>query len=122
MTINKPTPDCCVDFAFQRIGGKYKGRILYSIHTNGVLRYGQLKKSIKGITPKMLTQTLRELENDKLLHRKVYTEVPPKVEYRLTDSGQKLIPFIEFLKEWVEELVSTNPDHELHEHHELYGR
>ncbi|TCC93626.1 transcriptional regulator [Pedobacter frigiditerrae] len=122
MTLNKPTPDCCVDFAFQRIGGKYKGRIMYSIHTHGVSRYGQLKKLIAGITPKMLTQTLRELENDKLIHRKVYTEVPPKVEYTLTESGQKLIPFIEYLKEWVEELVSSNPDHELYKHHELYGR
>jgi DNA-binding HxlR family transcriptional regulator len=122
MTLDKPTPDCCVDFAFQRIGGKYKGRIIYSIHTNGVSRYGELKKTITGITPKMLAQTLKELENDKLIYRQVYNEVPPKVEYTLTDSGKKLVPFIEYLKEWVEELVASNPDHELYEHHKLYGR
>jgi DNA-binding HxlR family transcriptional regulator len=121
MTIYKPTPDCCVDFAFQRIGGKYKGRIIYSIHIHGILRYGQLKKAISGITPKMLTQTLRELENDKLISRKVYVEVPPKVEYTLTESGRKLIPFIEYLKEWVEDLVASDPGHELYEQHELYG-
>jgi DNA-binding HxlR family transcriptional regulator len=122
MTVHKPTPECCVDFAFQRIGGKYKGRIIYSIHIHGTLRYGQLKKTISGITPKMLTQTLRELENDKLISRKVYVEVPPKVEYTLTGSGQKLIPFIEYLREWVEDLVASNPGHELHEQHDLYGR
>ena len=122
MTIHKPTPECCVDFAFQRIGGKYKGRIIYSIHVHGILRYGQLKKAISGITPKMLTQTLRELENDKLVSRKVYVEVPPKVEYTLTESGRKLIPFIEYLKEWVEDLVASDTGHELHEQHELYGR
>ena len=122
MIMHKPTPECCVDFAFQRIVGKYKGRIIYGIHVHGILRYGQLKKTINGITPKMLTQTLRELENDKLISRKVYVEVPPKVEYTLTESGRKLIPFIEYLKEWVEDLVASDPGHELHEANELYGR
>ena len=116
------SPECCVDYAFQRIGGKYKGRILYGIHRNGVLRYGELKRSISGITAKMLTQTLRELENDKLVFRKVYVEVPPKVEYTLTESGRKLIPFIEYLKDWVVALVASDPAHELHEQHELYGK
>ena len=69
----------------------------------------------------MLTQTLRELENDKLVYRKVYVEVPSKVENTLTQSGQMLIPFIEYLKDWVIELVSSDPSHELHERHELYG-
>jgi DNA-binding HxlR family transcriptional regulator len=111
----KPAPECCVDYACQRIGGKYKGRIIYSIHRNGVLRYGQLKKAITGVTSKMLTQTLRELEDDKLVNRKVYLEVPPRVEYTLTASGQKLIPFIEYLREWVEELVDQDPDFNFHE-------
>ncbi|TGE22745.1 winged helix-turn-helix transcriptional regulator [Hymenobacter metallicola] len=114
MAADKPTPGCCVDFAFQRIGGKYKGRILWCIHESGLQRYGQLKKSISGITPKMLTQTLRELEQDKLVHRQVYLEVPPRVEYTLTDSGRKLIPFIDYLKQWVEELVEQDPTVDLH--------
>jgi len=67
-----------------------------------VLRYGELRKSIKDITPKMLTQTLRELEDDGLISRKVYVEVPPKVEYRLTNVGVELIPFIRYLNEWGE--------------------
>lgn len=59
-------------------------------------------KKFNGVTPKMLTQTLRELEDDKLLKRKVYHEVPPRVEYSLTDTGKELIPFIEQLKKWGE--------------------
>src|SRR6188768_2124801 len=90
---------CPVDYAFRRIGGKYKGRILWHVHLNKVLRYGELKRTLPDITTKMLTQTLRELEEDSLLNRKVFHEVPPKVEYTLTDYGSELIPVIEHLKE-----------------------
>ena len=94
-------PICSVDYAFRRIGGKYKGRIIWYLrHNKNVLRYGELRKIITDITPKMLTQTLRELEEDRLVTRKVYHEVPPKVEYSLTDDGQELIPFINHLREW----------------------
>ncbi len=91
---------CPVDYAFRRIGGKYKGRILWYLHLHLVMRYGQLRKTLHDITPKMLTQTLRELEEDKLVIRKVYHEIPPKVEYALTETGLELIPFIEYLKNW----------------------
>ncbi|AQX01854.1 winged helix-turn-helix transcriptional regulator [Elizabethkingia anophelis] len=101
---------CPVDYAFKRIGGKYKGRILWHLHLEDIMRYGELRKTLRDITPKMLTQTLRELEDDNLLHRKVYQEVPPKVEYYLTETGVELIPFIEHLRKWGEkEMVkSTN--------------
>lgn len=92
---------CAVDFAFQRIGGKYKGRILWVLR-EGCLRYGELNRAVVGITPKMLTQTLKELEADKLITRKVYLEVPPKVEYSLTQTGMELIPFISQMKSWGE--------------------
>ena len=92
---------CSVDFAFQRIGGKHKGRIIWYIYNNqNKLRYGELKRKLESITPKMLTQTLRELEVDDLLNRKVFKEVPPKVEYSLTQTGEELIPFIEHLRLW----------------------
>lgn len=92
---------CSVDYAFRRIGGKYKGQIVWYIHSReGVLRYGELKKMIDNISPKMLTQSLRELEEDNLIKRKVYPEVPPKVEYSLTTTGLELIPFIGHLHEW----------------------
>jgi len=91
---------CPVDFAFRRIGGKYKARILWHVHRSKVLRYGELKRTLPDITTKMLTQTLRELEGDTLLNRKVYMEVPPKVEYTLTAIGEELIPSIRTLMTW----------------------
>ncbi len=99
---NIDMPICAVDFAFRRIGGKYKGRVLWYLHQYKMLRYGALRRSILDITPKMLTQTLRELEEDGLVHRTVYQEVPPRVEYTLTETGKELIPFIDHLRKWGE--------------------
>ena len=97
---------CAVDYAFQRIGGKYKGRILWVLR-DGFLRYGELNRAVVGITPKMLTQTLKELETDKLIARKVYLEVPPKVEYSLTETGKELIPFISQMRAWGEKQIAV---------------
>jgi len=90
---------CPVDFAFQRIGGKYKGRIIWFLKDD-VLRYGELRRKVEGISPKMLTQALKELETDGIIDRKVYHEVPPHVEYNLTASGRQLIPSIDSLRLW----------------------
>lgn len=98
---------CAVDYAFQRIGGKYKGRILWVLR-DGLLRYGELNRAIVGITPKMLTQTLKELEADELITRKVYPEVPPKVEYSLTETGKELIPFISQMRSWGEKQIAAH--------------
>jgi DNA-binding HxlR family transcriptional regulator len=98
---------CPVDYAFQRIGGKYKGRILWFLRDR-VLRYGELKRTVEGVTPKMLTQTLRELETDELITRKVYFEVPPRVEYALTTTGVELIPFINQMRIWGERQMALN--------------
>jgi DNA-binding HxlR family transcriptional regulator len=91
---------CAVDYAFKRIGGKYKARILWYLSMKKVLRYGELTRTLPDITTKMLTQTLRELEDDNLIARKMYPEVPPKVEYTLTETGKELIPFIAHLHTW----------------------
>ncbi|VXC04844.1 Uncharacterized HTH-type transcriptional regulator YybR [Flavobacterium sp. 9AF] len=101
------SPTCSVDYAFKRIGGKYKGRILWYLHQHSILRYGELDRTMPDITTKMLTQTLRELEQDYLIKRKVYLEVPPKVEYSLTDVGNELIPFISYLKEWGDKQIEN---------------
>ncbi len=90
---------CPVDLAFQKIGGKYKGRILWFLK-DGVIRYGELRRKVEGISPKMLTQALKELEADALVERKVYHEVPPHVEYNLTPRGEQLIPAINLLRLW----------------------
>ncbi|KEO75674.1 transcriptional regulator [Anditalea andensis] len=97
---SETTQMCAVDYAFKRIGGKYKGMILWYLHSKTVLRYGELSRTVPNITTKMLTQTLRELEEDQLINRKMFHEVPPKVEYSLSEKGRELIPFIEYLHNW----------------------
>jgi DNA-binding HxlR family transcriptional regulator len=95
----KNSPVCPVDYAFQRIGGKYKARILWALYER-IMRYGELRRRIADSTPKMLTQVLKELEHDGLINRKVYFEMPPKVEYSLTGDGRDLMPFIQLASEW----------------------
>jgi DNA-binding HxlR family transcriptional regulator len=104
--IKSKQAQCPVDYAFQRIGGKYKGRILWVLR-EGILRYGGIKRAVIGITPKMLTQTLKELEADELITRKVYLEVPPRVEYSLTGTGKELIPFISQMRSWGEKQMAS---------------
>lgn len=103
-----PDTVCAVDYAFQRIGGKHKGRVIYQLR-NGIKRYGELRRLVTGITAKMLTQVLRELEEDNLLTRHVYLEVPPRVEYQLTDTGKELLPFIMLLSEWGRKQMGREP-------------
>ncbi|MFD0795121.1 winged helix-turn-helix transcriptional regulator [Mucilaginibacter litoreus] len=98
--LTEGTQLCAVDYAFKRIGGKYKARILWYLDMKKVLRYGELNRTLPDITTKMLTQTLRELEDDQLIIRKMYHEVPPKVEYSLSETGRELIPFIAHLHNW----------------------
>ncbi|SRR6266496_2098750 len=96
---------CPVDYAFQRVGGKYKGRILWYLKED-VLRYGKLKRLVEGISPKMLSQALNELEEDELVIRKVYMEVPLRVEYSLTETGAELIPVIDQMRLWGEKQMN----------------
>ncbi len=84
------------------IGGKYKVMIIWFLYQNKVLRYNELQKTIKDITPKMLISQLRELEDDGIIGRKVYPVVPPKVEYSLTAKGESLIPILLEMKKWGE--------------------
>ncbi len=102
-----PIPKCGIDYAFQRIGGKYKGSILWRLR-NGIMRYGELRKTVTGVTPKMLTQALRELEDDGLITRTVYVEVPPRVEYQLTETGTELLPFLLVLRDWAKQQMQAN--------------
>lgn len=90
---------CPVETTLSIIGDKWKVLILRDLFT-GTKRFNELKKSLKGITQKMLTQQLREMEGDGLLHREVYPVVPPKVEYSLTELGKTLKPVIDSLYDW----------------------
>jgi DNA-binding HxlR family transcriptional regulator len=95
----KETTSCPVTTALTVIGGKWKVIILW--HLQGrVRRFGELQKSIAGISQKMLTQELRDLEESGLVFRKVYPVVPPRVEYSLTEFGRSLAPVLEQLCEW----------------------
>jgi DNA-binding HxlR family transcriptional regulator len=91
--------DCPLHAAINVVGGKWKTIILYML-ADQTLRFGELKKTIPKITQKMLTQQLRELESDGLVTRVVYPEIPPKVEYSLTDLAKDLRPILAQLCTW----------------------
>ncbi|MBQ8935833.1 MAG: winged helix-turn-helix transcriptional regulator [Oscillospiraceae bacterium] len=83
------------------IGGKWKLRIVYMLAFHKVLRYGELKRLLSPVTHKMLTAQLRELEKDGLVSRKEYQQIPPKVEYSLTEMGRDLKPVVKEMYLWI---------------------
>ncbi|CAH2212822.1 winged helix-turn-helix transcriptional regulator [Tepidibacter aestuarii] len=99
--MKKELPLCPVEITLTLIGDKWKVLILRDL-INGTKRFGELKKSIGSISQKVLTQQLRSMEEDGLIERKVYAEVPPKVEYSLTEIGSSLKPILDSMWEWGE--------------------
>lgn len=95
----KDLPKCPIEATIKMIGCNWKILIIREL-LSGTKRFGELKKSVKGITQKVLTAKLREMEETGLVERTVYPQIPPKVEYTLTDVGYSLRPVIEALKEW----------------------
>lgn len=91
--------NCPVESTLDLIGGKYKALILWHL-SESTLRFSELKKSISGATAKMLTQQLRELEAQNLIHREVFPVIPPKVEYSLTELGRSLLPILVAMRDW----------------------
>ncbi|GGD43878.1 HxlR family transcriptional regulator [Emticicia aquatilis] len=91
---------CPVTATMQVLGGKWKCILINAIYITSPARFGELKRSVKGITQSMLTQQLRELEDDGIISRKIYAEIPPRVEYTLTDFGLSLSPIIQTMAEW----------------------
>ena len=100
-------PPCPVEITMELIGNKWKILILREL-MEGTKRFGELKKSIGAITQKVLTQNLRAMEDDGLLERKVFAEVPPKVEYTLTDTGYSLKRVLNSMFMWGEEYKKNN--------------
>ena len=90
---------CPVAATLDLIGGKYKALILWHL-SEGKLRFSELRKVVKNATPKMLTQQLRELEAQDLIHREVFPVIPPKVEYSLTELGRSLMPILVAMRDW----------------------
>jgi DNA-binding HxlR family transcriptional regulator len=97
----KELPPCPVETTLMMIGDKWKVLIIREL-LPGTKRFNEIHHSIDGVSQKVLTQKLREMESDGLLERKVYAEVPPKVEYSLTELGKSLGPVLDSLKEWGE--------------------
>lgn len=87
-------------YTLSLISGKYKMTILYTLMEFGVVRFNEMKKYIGGISYKTLSVTLKELEADRLIHREEYPQIPPKVEYSLTQRGKSLIPILDAMCEW----------------------
>lgn len=98
---------CSFEITIDLIGGKWKPLIIWHLGTKGTKRFNELKRLMPKITQKMLTQQLRELESDNLVQRKVYTQVPPKVEYSLTDLGKSLMPILSKMCNWGEEYYKS---------------
>lgn len=97
---------CPVEAALDIIGGKWKGVILY--HLRGeTRRFNELRRLIPDVTQRMLTKQLRELEQCRIVRRKIYREIPPKVEYSLTEFGETLTPILESLAIWGSEYDET---------------
>ncbi|MEU6546727.1 helix-turn-helix domain-containing protein [Streptomyces sp. NPDC046859] len=96
---------CGVDAALDVVSGKWKGLILWELDEHGVRRFAELRRALPGVSEKMLTQHLRELEEDDLVHRKVYAEVPPRVEYSLTEHGRTLNQALGALGAWGTERI-----------------
>ncbi|MCJ8162825.1 winged helix-turn-helix transcriptional regulator [Acinetobacter zhairhuonensis] len=104
------SPGCAVEAAIGILDGKWKSIILWHLLTEHTLRFSEIRKRIPNVTQRMLTNQLRELEEDGIIHRQVYPQVPPKVEYSLTPLGMSLREILMALKAWGDE------------HMDLYGQ
>lgn len=102
----KELPACPVETTLMMIGNKWKVLILRDL-MEGTRRFGQLKKSVGNVNQKVLTAQLRSMEQDELLTRKVYAEVPPRVEYTLTERGRSLKPILDAMQHWGEKYQSN---------------
>ncbi|WP_433655240.1 winged helix-turn-helix transcriptional regulator [Nocardia sp. CA-128927] len=91
---------CGIDAAMDAVGGKWKALILWELEAHGIRRFGELRRGLPGVSEKMLIQQLRELEEDGIVSREVYREVPPRVEYQLTELGAALNRALEPLDAW----------------------
>ena len=91
---------CYFQLAMMVIGGKWKPKVLFHLGQNDAVRFGALRRAVFGISEKMLIQSLKELEKDGLVNRKVYRQVPPKVEYSLTNVGKSFVPVLNSMFQW----------------------
>ncbi|AJA48816.1 putative regulatory protein MalR [Clostridium pasteurianum DSM 525 = ATCC 6013] len=96
---------CPMYYTMSAVEGKWKWIILWEIYKAEVIRYNKLREELQPIAHKTLSKQLKELETSKLIHREQYNEVPPKVEYSLTNEGKTLIPILELMYQWGEKHI-----------------
>ena len=102
---------CPIRDVLSRLGDKWSMLVLVTLNANGTMRFSDIHKTIDDISQRMLTVTLRTLETDGLVQRKVYAEVPPRVEYCLTETGRSLIPHVEALVGWALDHMTVILEH-----------
>lgn len=98
---------CPMEYTMNEISGKWKLVILWHIYDEKVIRYGKLKKCLNNITHKVLSNQLKELAASDLIHKEMYYQVPPKVEYSLTEKGKSLIPILNLMYNWGLQFIDT---------------
>ena len=109
-------PGCSMEAALNMIGGKWKGVILHHLLLDGTHRFNVLLRKLSGVTQRMLVKQLRELEESGLIRREVYAEVPPRVEYSLTELGGTLEPILIALDKWGSDWLAAAPDQRVRGH------
>ncbi|MBC2580117.1 helix-turn-helix domain-containing protein [Clostridium sp. DJ247] len=119
MKIRNKEYTCTVELTLDIIGGKWKPLILWHLGVGGTKRFSEVKKTLPGITQKMLTQQLRELESDGMINRKIYPQVPPKVEYSLTQEGKSLMPILDSMCKWGKEYYEKMENSTQSQQHQL---
>lgn len=102
-TNNQIFTDCPLEYASRVIGGKWKLKIIWNLSRSKYMRFNELKRNLNGITDLMLTKSLKELADAQVVHRVQYNEVPPRVEYSLTENGLKLMQALQPVTQWSEE-------------------
>jgi DNA-binding HxlR family transcriptional regulator len=98
---------CPIRTVLDRFGDKWSILVMINLSKNGTMRFNEINKSMSDVSQKMLTVTLRSLEADGLVSRKIYPEIPPRVEYDLTEMGKSLLPHIESLRDWAEDNLNA---------------
>lgn len=100
--------DCPVKYALDLLNGKWKLRIIWELNQQEIIRFNELQRRLTGISSVMLSKTLEELERNKIINRRQYNEIPPKVEYSLTDLGKAIEPALQALGNWGSKAYTLN--------------
>lgn len=106
-----PAPTCPMRFALEVVGGKWKLAIICTLAEQSPARFSEVRRRVSGITNVMLAQSLKDLDAYGMVHREQYNEVPPRVEYTLTEKGRSLMPALRLLAEWGAENMPPEYDH-----------